>query len=695
MADIILCPNPSCQARLKMPKSGPGKKIKCPKCAHTFVAAQTDATASTSAPSPVVDAPKQRPCGADGILEHWEPRDLILDLYEVREMAQGVPFAEGGMGRVNRVWHKQWQTDLAVKSVNPDNLKKSAQAVDNFKQEAEEWVNKIGLHPHIVGCYYVRILGGLPRVFVEFVDGGSLKQWINARRLYEGGHAQALERILDVAIQFAWGLHYVHELGLIHQDVKPDNVMVTAGGIAKVTDFGLANARAAAFDEEGDRPAGSSLLATFGGRTEAYCSYEQADIAAKRKAGVPREKCQKLTRRTDLWSWAVSVLEMFTGEVVWPSGSVADRFLKAAAVDECIPEMPPAVTDLLRSCFQQRPVDRPHDMLKVADSLRDIYLQVIGQPYPREMPRVAEALADTLNNRAVSMLDLAKPEQALKLWDEALKADPHHLEATYNSGMDRWRRGQMNEEVLLVRLRAFVKACPDDSLPSVMLTNVYLEQGNCQAALQALGPVGETDAGGKEIQALRNLAEQLQPGSRRCHRSFEGHTDWVNSVCLSGDSRFALSGSTDNTLKLWEVSTGRCLRSFEGHTRAVMSVCLSGDGRFALSGSVDYTLKLWFLDWDLEIRDPAEWDEGARPHLETFLARQTPYVAPLPQDRTPIEAELTRALTQQGKPAWTEEDFQQFLYTLGCAGYGWLQPEGVRRELTQMAATWKGPPPLS
>ena len=102
-----------------------------------------------------------------------------------------------------------------------------------------------------------------------------------------------------------------------------------------------------AFTEAGDRPATHSLLATFGGRTEAYCSYEQADIAAKRKAGVPREKCQKLTRRTDLWSWAVSLLEMFKGnredasnKTLWPSGSVADRFLNAAAVDECIPEMP-------------------------------------------------------------------------------------------------------------------------------------------------------------------------------------------------------------------------------------------------------------------------------------------------------------------------------------------------------------------
>ena len=63
----------------------------------------------------------------------------------------------------------------------------------------------LGLHPHTVSCYYVRDLGGIPRVFAEFVEGGSLSEWIRTRKLYEGGKNEALKRILDVAIQFAWG----------------------------------------------------------------------------------------------------------------------------------------------------------------------------------------------------------------------------------------------------------------------------------------------------------------------------------------------------------------------------------------------------------------------------------------------------------------------------------------------------------
>ena len=51
------------------------------------------------------------------------------------------------------------------------------------------------------------------------------------------------------------------------------------------------------------------------------------------------------------------------------------------------------------------------------------------------------------------------------------------------------------------------------------------------------------------------------------------------SVCLSADGNWALSGSVDKTLRLWEVSTGRCVRTFEGHTEEVIFACLSADGR--------------------------------------------------------------------------------------------------------------------
>jgi len=75
----------------------------------------------------------------------------------------------------------------------------------------------------------------------------------------------------------------------------------------------------------------------------------------------------------------------------------------------------------------------------------------------------------------------------------------------------------------------------------------------------------------------------------------------VKSVAITPDGRYVLSGSSDNTLRFWEITTGRELRRFEEHTDAVRSVAISPDGRYALSGSSDMTLRLWEFDWEWEL----------------------------------------------------------------------------------------------
>jgi WD40 repeat protein len=177
-------------------------------------------------------------------------------------------------------------------------------------------------------------------------------------------------------------------------------------------------------------------------------------------------------------------------------------------------------------------------------------------------------------------------------------------------------------------------------------------------------------------------------------RTFEGHTEFVTCVCFSPDGRFALSGDDDAALRLWELATGRCLRTLTGHTNSVRSVCFSPDGRFALSGSEDHTLRLWELDWELEAPEPTLWDEGARPYLDTFLTCHTPYAGGLSEEHEPTDEEVRLALTRKGKPVWTDNDFDNLLQTLGCVGYGWLSPEGVREVLEEMTRVWQGPTPL-
>jgi len=469
----------------------------------------------------------------------------------------------------------------------------------------------------------------------------------------------------------------------------------------------------------------------------------------------------------------------------------------------------------------------------VAKALVTIYQQVTGKPYPREQPKPDDLLADSFNNRAVSLFDLGKETEAEQKWQEALRVDLHHPEATYNWGLIQWRSGRMTDEKLLEKLREVRASSADAARVDYLMGLVHLERADGQAATQVLSQAAEVDRGRVEItsalalaqsitdpseqlprtleghtdkvttvswspdgrcalsgsvdstlrlwevssgkclrtfqghtntvtsvswssdgrfalsgsydqtlrlwevssgQCLRTFEEHMDKetiaakaallagilgGNRRtwegpmdkvttvswspdgryalsggrdwtlwlwevssgqCLRTFQGHTEDVTSVSWSPDGRFALSGSADETLRLWEVSSGKCLRTFEGHTDSVRSVSWSPDGRCALSGSRDETIRLWELDWEFEPNQPADWDEGARPFLTTFLTLGTPY---------------GDDLVRRGKPSWAEAHFRRLLDQLGCAGYGWLRPEGVRRELEKMAATWQGPPPLT
>jgi WD40 repeat protein/serine/threonine protein kinase len=591
----------------------------------------TPKTTLATQPDPVVAAKPPISSMATEIPTIWQVGDIILDLYDVMAL-----LGEGGMGTVHKIHHKGWNVDLAVKSPRPTIFTQST-GQTLFIREAETWVN-LGLHPHIVSCYYVRTMGSLPRIFAEFVEGGSLADWIHDGRLYADTPSHALARILDIAIQVAWGLDYAHQQGLIHRDVKPANVMLLPDGTAKVTDFGLAKARVVA-GEVSRLDGRESILISGGGMTPAYCSPEQAE-------GKP------LSRATDVWSWAVSVLELFVGEVTWPAGQVAgavlERYLEDGSPGPHIPTMPVALAEMLRRCFALNPGARPSSMGEVVATLRQIYEQETGQLYTRQVPNPVKALADSLNNQALSLLDLGKQEEAERLWEQALQADPHHPESTYNWEVIRWRRGEVVDDVLVQHLEAVLGSYPDLWRARYLLAQMHLERGDLEAAIPLLEEAIRLAPGQQEMQHTLDLALSGKIARIACHhtfqdhtkdvkavslsadgrwilsggdntlhlwdaitgnqlRTFEGHTAHINSVSLSADGRLALSGSgerhlghyrgprtpEDNSLRLWDVATGRCLHIFQGHTEAVTSVFFSADGRLALSGSEDHTVRLW------------------------------------------------------------------------------------------------------
>jgi serine/threonine protein kinase/tetratricopeptide (TPR) repeat protein len=331
----------------------------------------------------------------------WTKGQSILGEYTV----EGV-LGEGGMGTVYLLVRSHFTGQrFAVKKTKfrDETIQR------NFLRELQLWLD-LPEHPHLVACRFFRTIDEELAIFAEYVEGGALTKWIAERGLKE------LPHILDVAIQFAWGLHALHEQGLVHQDVKPSNVLLTGEGLAKVSDFGLARARAAA----GERPAGGGqgILLSCGGMTEAYCSPEQAAY-------------QALTSKTDIWSWGVSVLEMFTGGVTWANGVVADqaldayvdRYGRAGVGADGLPLMPVEMVAVLRRCFRPEPQDRWGTMLEVAELLREIYRQYRGSGYPRETPaslRASESRVFIDERRTITGVQWPDPQPWLAA---ALKAD--------------------------------------------------------------------------------------------------------------------------------------------------------------------------------------------------------------------------------------------------------------------------------
>ena len=494
----------------------------------------------------------------------WQVGDVILDTYEVTGI-----LGKGGMGKVYKAYHRNWNLDFAVKCPLPEIVEKAG-GKDNFVREAETWVN-LGLHPHIVSCHYVRTLGGMPRVFAEYIDGGSLADRIADGRLYGGGKEKALERILDIAIQFAWGLHYAHEQGIIHQDVKPANVMMTMDATAKVTDFGLARARAIHQEQDGRE---GTIMATWGGMTPAYCSPEQAGIGTMARAGVPEQQRPKLTRQTDIWSWAVSVLEMFVGERTWAAGHIAgyalEAYLENGADREALPHMPRDMGALLKRCLLEAPPERPSSLYDIAEELQEIYRQAVGKAYPRKAPKASDLIADSLNNRALSLLDIGRAQEAEAYWQNALKADPQHLYATYNYGLALWRNGVISDQDIVKRVANIKCAKSSQWLKDYYLMQIHLERGDEKAAENILDGLSEEVKQREEfVQLKENVADKSRCAWESSVALFEGMRQGSGLALLHDQylvvRRFAMCDPYESSLiEIWDMLAQSRFRAFEG-----------------------------------------------------------------------------------------------------------------------------------
>lgn len=352
--------------------------------------------------------------------EQIQKGDSVIGTYEVVSDA-----INGGMGSVWRVHHMNWNVDLAMKRPQPRFFAEGGEKRKaEFIQECESWID-LGLHPNIVSCYYVRSIAGVPSIFSEWMDGGSLKDRLKDGSLYEGGQKDQQERILDIAIQTARGLRYSHSKKLFHLDVKPGNILMTGEGDVKLSDFGLARAG-------GNLTKGTSQAVS--GYTPQYCP------DAQKKGGAP-------SPWMDGFAWAVTILELYTGERKWTSGQEAFKRFDEIARDTRVP-IPREMQVLFKKCFafSKKSLFKKDDSKlfdEIESSLLAIYASCTGKQYERPEPDVIADTAGTYNNTALSFYDLGRADTACSLIGKAFEDNPEDPSVVYNRNLILFRQKKM------------------------------------------------------------------------------------------------------------------------------------------------------------------------------------------------------------------------------------------------------------
>jgi serine/threonine-protein kinase len=275
------------------------------------------------------------------------------------------------MGDVYRAHDTRLRRDVALKVITAGAEPNAEETVASALREAR--LSAAISHPHVAAIYDVERIGDTSFIVMEHVVGQPLRRLIDDASL-------PLERRLRWLREIAEALACAHELGVVHRDVKPENVMISDEGDVKMVDFGIARRpRGAELTGGGEHPTPSADNAVVG--TPAYMPPEQ--IHGLKPDG-----------RADQFAWGVLAYELLTGALPWRRTGGPYATLMAVQVDEPAPfpperEVPVAVGEVVLRAMAKSPVQRFPSMNAALLALAAARSPPRAPAQPRPTPRVA------------------------------------------------------------------------------------------------------------------------------------------------------------------------------------------------------------------------------------------------------------------------------------------------------------------
>lgn len=288
----------------------------------------------------------------------------ILGDYMILDM-----LGKGGMGIVFKAQHRRLNRTVALKVLPPAAMA-CEQTVARFKQEVQA-IGKLS-HPNMVVAHDARIDGGVHFLVMEYVLGWDLAKLVQKRG------PLPISQAVAVVTQTAIGLAYAHRHGVVHRDIKPQNLMIARDGTVKIFDLGLA--RLATDDLGGSRRSHSERLTRAGMMlgTVAFMAPEQSIDS------------READRRSDIYSLGCTFFYLITGQAPYglentPQVVIAHREQAVPSPRPLRPEISKELDAIVRKMMAKDPDERYQSMEELVGVLEELHLSSEGETIPSDV----------------------------------------------------------------------------------------------------------------------------------------------------------------------------------------------------------------------------------------------------------------------------------------------------------------------